>query len=299
LTDTIDQKVPAWLLEWWPILLGISILYFPTFRDLYSGSLHNEALTQGLIILIVIFYLFWEKRWVLLRPAQLASPLSGGLLLAFGLLLFILGRTQDILLFEIGSILPVLAGILLIVRGVSALKTLWFALFFSLFMIPLPGSMVDFFTASLKQVIANIAENVLYAFGYPVARSGAIITIGHYQLLVADACSGLHSMFSLSALGLLYLYLVRHKSWWRNGIIVASILPMAFFANVVRVMILILITYHFGDEAGQGFIHSAAGIVLFAVALVGLFILDWFLGLVGNQIGFNKPSQSTKDKSAP
>ena len=117
--------------------------------------------------------------------------------------------------------------------------------------------------------------------GYPITRSGVTLTIGQYQLLVADACSGLHSMFSLSAMGLLYFYLIRHRSIARNLILIAAIPMMAFAANIVRVMALVLITYHFGKRcAAQGFIHSFAGILLFIVALLGLMALDSLLGLV-------------------
>lgn len=173
-----------------------------------------------------------------------------------------------------------LLGALLITLGVGAARILWFALFFLLFMVPLPGFLVDAATGPLKQNVSIIAEHLLYAFGYPIGRSGVTLTVGPYQLLVADACSGLHSMFSLTAMGLLYLYLMEHKSWLRNGILIASILPIAFAANVVRVMVLVLVTYHFGDEAGQGFIHDSAGIVLFVVALLFLFALDGLLGFV-------------------
>ncbi len=142
-------------------------------------------------------------------------------------------------------------------------------------MIPLPGFVVDAATGPLKQYISVIAEQVLYAAGYPIARSGVTLTVGPYQLLVADACSGLHSMFSLSAMGLLYLYLMQHTSTARNLIIMAAILPIAFVANIVRVMVLILVTYHMGDEAGQGFLHGFAGIMLFIIGLLFLFALDW------------------------
>jgi len=81
-------------------------------------------------------------------------------------------------------------------------------------------------------------------------------------------------MFSLSALGLLYLYLMRHKSWLHNAIMLASTLPIAFAANIIRVLALVLVTYHFGDAAGQGFLHDAAGIVLLLVALTILLSLD-------------------------
>ncbi len=170
-----------------------------------------------------------------------------------------------------------LAGALLILQGTSALRALWFPILYFAFMVPLPGALVDAITGPLKQWVSIIAENVLYAAGYPIARSGVTLSIGPYQLLVADACSGLHSMFSLSALGLLYMYLMARKSWLHNGIMLASILPIAFAANIVRVLVLVLITYHLGDEAGQGFLHGTAGMVLIITALLFFFLLDGVL----------------------
>ena len=273
-------RIPRELIEWGPVLLGLLLLLVPTVVGLVNGIWQSEDQAHGPLILLVVLYLLWEKGQVLFESHAQTTPLAGWLSLVLGLLIYAIGRSQDIILFEVGSFIPVLAGTLLIARGTQALAKLWFPILFIIFMVPLPGFIVDGLTGPLKQHISQIAESVLYSVGYPVARSGVTISIGQYQLLVADACSGLHSMFSLSALGLLYLYLAQHKSWWRNGIIIASILPMAFFANIVRVMTLILVTYHFGDEAGQGFIHGAAGILLFVVALTGLFALDSLIGWI-------------------
>ena len=93
-------------------------------------------------------------------------------------------------------------------------------------------------------------------------------------MLVADACSGLHSMYSLSALGTLFLYLMARKSVAHNAIMLLAILPIAFLANIVRVVALVLITYHFGDAAGQGFLHEGAGFTLMIVAVIALFSFD-------------------------
>jgi exosortase/archaeosortase family protein len=106
-----------------------------------------------------------------------------------------------------------------------------------------------------------------------------VLTIGQYQLLVADACSGLNSMFTLSALGFMYLYLLRYQSWLHNGLLLLSILPVAFCANIVRVVALVLITYHFGDAAGQSFMHGFSGIVLFVIAVLILFGVDALINL--------------------
>ncbi len=281
-------------LRWWPVLLGLAVLYLPTWWDLANGLWSSEEQAHGPIILIVSLYLFWQQRAVLIPPDSCSlslesctlnlesapKPILGWSLLVLGLLLYAVGRSQEILLFEVGSQIPVLLGALLITLGGAAARALWFPILFLVFMIPLPGFLVDALTGPLKQFVSVVAENVLYAVGYPVGRSGVIINIGPYQLMVADACSGLHSIFSLSALGLLYLYLMRYASLLRNGILLASIIPIAIAANVIRVILLILITYHFGDEAGQGFAHDLAGMVLFLAALMFLIGLDGVLGLL-------------------
>lgn len=271
---------PAFNLSWLPALLGLLALYAPTYYSLANGLWSSEEQAHGPIVLAVVLWLLWQRREQLLQLPANPAPLAGSLALLAGCLLYAIGRSQDILIFEVGSQIPVLAGLLLLEWGWRAVRLCLFPLFFLVFMVPLPGAFVDAATASLKQHVSIIAESILYAVGYPIARSGVTLTIGQYQLLVADACSGLHSMFSLSAMGLLYFYLIRHSSVTRNLILIAAILPMAFAANIVRVMALVLITYHFGNNAAQGFVHSFAGIMLFIVALIGLMSLDSLLGLV-------------------
>jgi exosortase B len=280
--SALDALAP--LKTWWPIVLGLLVLYMPTYWMLAHSLWNEDDHAHGPIVLVVTLYLIWQQRAMFLagagtRPTGVEAA-SGWTLLVVGLLAYALGRSQDILLFEVGSQIPVILGMLLITLGTKAARALWFALFFLLFIVPLPGFVVDAATGPLKQYISVIAEQVLYAAGYPIARSGVMLTVGQYQLLVADACSGLHSMFSLSAMGLLYLYLMQRTSMARNLIIMAAILPIAFAANVIRVMVLILVTYHLGDEAGQGFLHGFAGIMLFIIGLLFLFVLDWALGFI-------------------
>lgn len=287
---TVTSRIEGWgcsfhiAQTWWPVILGLAVLYVPTYWTLAHGLWNTEEQAHGPIVLAITLFLIWQKRDIFLSSSSQqptgANVIFGWSILAIGLLAYTLGRSQDILLLEIGSQIPVILGVLLLALGSRSVKALWFALFFLLFMIPLPGFVVDAATGPLKQYISIIAEQVLYAVGYPIARSGVTLTVGPYQLLVADACSGLHSMFSLSAMGLLYLYLMQHVSVVRNLLMMVAILPIAFAANVVRVMVLILVTYHLGDEAGQGFLHGFAGIMLFVIGLLLLFALNGLLGLI-------------------
>ncbi|MFZ5574886.1 MAG: exosortase B [Pseudomonadota bacterium] len=274
-----DALVP--FKTWWPVVAGLLVLYVPTYWTLAHGIWNSEEQAHGPIVLAVTLFLIWQRRALFTEAAAPVTrkEVAGGLAtLVFGLLIYAVGRSQEILLMEVGSQIPVILGVLLATLGFRAVRTLWFALFFLLFMVPLPGFFVDAVTGPLKEYISVIAEKVLYTAGYPIARNGVILIVGQYQLLVADACSGLHSMFSLSAMGLLYLYLMQHTSVVRNAIIMAAIIPIAFAANIVRVMVLILVTYHLGDEAGQGFLHDFAGIMLFIIGLLFLFLLDGVLG---------------------
>ena len=267
---------------WLPVIAGLLVLYVPTFYDLATTLWQQDDYAHGPIILAIIVWLIWQKREALWVVPVNTAPLPGFGLLVFGALLYAVGRSQDIIMFEVGALAPILAGVLLVGRGWTGVRALWFPLLFVVFMVPLPGFFVDALTMPLKQNVSVIAEQLLYMAGYPIARNGVVLTIGQYQLLVADACSGLNTMFSLSALGLLYLHLVRYPSWWHNGLILASILPIAFCANIVRVMILVLVTYHLGDAAGQGFLHNFSGMVLFVIALLILFGFDSLLRLAGS-----------------
>ena len=283
LSSSVAGKYPQlspWM-PWVPVAIGLAAICLPMFYHLSQTAWNTEENGHGPIILAVFAWLVWQQRNVLIDDTLTpkTNPIAGWSALVFGLLVYIVGRSQAINTLEVGALLPILIGVLLIMRGWGAVKALWFPLLFLCFMVPLPGILVDMITGSLKQQVSAVAENVLYMAGYPIARTGVVLNIGQYQLLVADACSGLNSMFSLTALGLLYLYIMRYRNWLHIGLILLAILPIAFLANVIRVMALVLITYYFGDEAGQGFAHGATGMVLFIVALLMLLAYDSLLRL--------------------
>lgn len=271
--------------EWFPIFFCLIALYIPTWVDLARTIWATEAQAHGPIILGVALWLFWQKRLVIHELPTRPASKSGWTLFVIGLLLYVIGRSQDIQFFEVSSQIVVVSSLLLILRGWAALRAAWFPIFFLFFMIPLPGTFVDALTLPMKMAVSYVAENVLYGLGYPISRTGVILQIGQYKLLVADACAGLQTLFTLEALGLLYLNIVRHDSLFRNITLATLIIPISFVANVFRVMVLTLITYHFGDEAGQGFLHGFAGIVLFISALLLIMLVDHALQLLDRSFG--------------
>jgi exosortase B len=264
-------------LPWWLAIAGFAAMYLPVYWWAANGIWQSDEQAHGALILLVMLWLFWNTRKEIAGAPVRPMPRWGWPVFVFGLLLYVVGEAVGIAIFIFGSQPFVVAGVLLLLRGPQAIRIAWFAVFYFIFMIPLPGILVDAVTGPLKQWISVIVVELLYHVGYPISRNGVVLTIGQYQMLVADACSGLHSMYSLSALGTLFMYIMARRSKLHNAIMLASILPIAFVANIVRVIALVLITYYFGDEAGQGFLHGAAGIVLMLVALVFFFGLDAFL----------------------
>ena len=272
---------PTWqrwqppVLQWWPIVAGLLALYLPTLYDLFSGPWSQDEQMHGPIVLGIACWLI-HRNWGAMEDAAHPARSSawGWPVLVLGLLCYAIGRSQSIGFLEVGSVLPLLCGLLLLTRGGYALRSQWFALFFMLFMIPLPAVLVDMATLPMKLAVSYVVENALYWACYPISRTGVTLQIGQYMLLVADACAGLHTLLTLEALGLLYLNIVRHDSRLRNIGLALLIVPISFTANVVRVMALTLITYHLGDAMGQGFLHRFAGIVLFLSALLLIIAFD-------------------------
>jgi exosortase B len=271
-----DQAVQPWFL----VLGGLAALVLPSYWVAAHGLWQSDDFGHGPIILAVALWLFWQVRRQVLDAPERPAPRLGWPLFGLGLLLYCFGRVFGVSSVEFASQIFVVAGGLLLMKGRSALRAAWFPVFYLVFMVPLPASLVDSLTAPLKQWVSIIVVDMLYAAGYPIARAGVTIAIGPYQLLVADACSGLNSMFSLSALGALFMYIMARRSRLHNAIMIASIVPIAFAANIVRVVTLVLVTYHLGDEAGQGFLHGAAGMVLMLAALAVLVAVDWALARI-------------------
>lgn len=267
---------------WWAVALGLVAMYAATVHGLATTIWSTDEQGHGPIVLAVSVWLL-VKAWPQIDTLDGSAPRLGwgwGLF-ALALLLYVFGKSQRILSAQTFSAVLMLVSLLLLLRGPRQLKAAWFPLFFLLFLVPLPAALVDAVTQPMKTAVSTLAAQVLYSAGYPIARSGVILQIGPYQLLVADACAGLHTLFTLEAMGLLYLNVVRHASLVRNISLAILIVPISFAANVIRVIALSLITFHFGDAAGQGFLHGFAGMVLFLSALLLIIAADSLLRFVG------------------
>ena len=271
----------------WIMMTGLAVMFIPTLYSLFAvnGLWLDDEHSHGPIILGISLWLLW-KRWHGehdLLPYQ-PSIVLAWLCFILAAALYIPGRALSIVYFETAAFVLALVGVVLMSGGAKLLDALKFPLFFMLFMIPLPNTLVGPLTGAMKLAVSAATVSILGWADFPVARNGVIISLGQYQLLVADACSGMRTLFMLEALGILYLNLVHFSSRVRNIVLPILIIPISFTANVVRVIILCLITYYWGSAAGQGFLHGFAGMVLFIAGLLMMLGADHILRLLSAKL---------------
>lgn len=258
----------------WPAALGLLLLGVPTLINVARESWTGETGVHGPIVLATGIWLFaqrWQELQSIARPGR---GLPAAILIALSLVAYVFGRAFDFLAIEVLAFGGVLLALFYLVFGGEAVRRMWFPIVYLGFVVPIPGWVIDTITGPLKAYVSHSATYLLEGAGYPIVREGVTLYVAQYQLLVEDACAGLNSLISLTAISLFYIYVLHNASWRYALFLMLWIVPVALLANLLRVIILVLITYHFGNAAAQGFLHSTAGLVMFATALLGIFAVD-------------------------
>lgn len=279
-----NKAIPRALMAWVaanPVLVaGILAVLVPTMLLVANESWSTEQGAHGPIVLATGLWLLLRE-WPNAKPVM--APASGGLVAAIFvplLLLYFVSRVSHIVETEGFLMYGLVIATIFSFVGWQAIKRLWFPLMYLLFVLPPPETLVAMVTNPLKILLSESAVGLLYALGYPIASAGVTIQVGQYQLLVAEACAGLNSLISLSAIALFYVYLRHHANVRYSLLMFLAILPVAVFANFVRIILLVLLTYHGGEAAAQGFLHDFAGLTMFMTALITIFAIDHLFGLL-------------------
>lgn len=268
------RTVAAFASAHWFLILGLAAMILPTLASVARDSWSTEQGAHGPVVLATGVWLVLRMRPAFLPLVRPGLPLLATIGLVITFAVYALGRISGTVEMEGFALYGTMVVITYAYIGARAMKVLWFPILYFAFLFPPPDSLVAAVTQPLKLGISREAVNLLSHFGLSVSRTGVIIQVDQYDILVAAACSGLNSIISLSAIGLFYIY-IRHNANWRYAILLMiAIVPVAILANFVRVLLLILITYFFGDAAAQGFLHGFAGMTMFTVALLGIFAID-------------------------
>jgi len=258
------------------LVISYAILFTPVYLNFLNGAWAREENAHMPFILAICIGLgfteFSSGRIKLVSHS--IEKFIGGLILSVGLLLFFYSRIEEVELVLSITQLIIIFGSVLMVSGIKGVQSLWFVFALSLYLVLWPGWAMDMVTFPLKMMISAQVADGLFFFGFPVSHEGAIISAGAYELLVADACSGINSLIALTSVGVVYLYVIKRPNPYSNVVTLLMLIPIAILANMIRVAALVMITYFLGYDAGQSFLHDLSGLIMFAVALLGVFAVE-------------------------
>ena len=262
----------------WPVWAGIALLAVPVLVDLAHGPWAGDLGSYGMIVLALAIWLV-ARRWPEMKAAGAPGHAAIGVPLLLGALgMFVLARIVTHVVAETLAFYLALIATLYLFVGYRGLRQGWFPLFYGLLAVPPPRSLVLDLTMNLRLGITDAAVAVLDAAGYRVASSGNMMFVDQYQIAIVEACSGINSMISLTAIGLFYVYFRRPSlslpAWIAAWL---TIIAFAVLGNFVRVLAIILMTHYFGSGVAQGPAHEATGLLTFVVTLGGVMLLDAIL----------------------
>ena len=285
------------------IAVLVVLVYRHAFATLWRTWETNPNYSHGTLIPpIVIFLLWYVRRSVVeaMAPAETAgvgaaratgaagvggpgvggpgtAGLVGGLLLiALALAGHLVSIRSGVFMTQGYSLVLLLFGLALVLLGGRAMRVLWFPLGYLAFMLPMPPFLMNVVSFKLKLFAARVGSAIAVKMGIPLARSGMTIHIPAGSLRIADPCSGLRSLIALVALGALFAYFTRARTWKRVVLLLAAI-PLAAIANTVRIAVLCAVANVWGIDVALGFFHDFSGFLLFFIALGGLFVLRGLL----------------------
>ncbi len=254
------------------VLLGLVLwAYWPTLGGMAERWGDDPQFSHGYLVPLFSVYLLGARRHLL--DGQSLSPNWWGLaFLAAGLGLGALGSLVFLTWFEDISLLPVLAGLAVVAGGWAALRWSWPAILFLGFMAPLPFRLQVALGGTLQRVATQVSTYVLQTLGAPAVSEGNIILIGDVRIGVVEACSGLGMLVTFFALATAIAILLRSGSWWLRLAVVASAVPVAVAANVVRITATGLLYQAAQAEAARVVFHDLAGWLMMPLAVLAILL---------------------------
>lgn len=260
--------------SWWKAAVIAALLlwlYMPTFAHLAGQWWNDPNYSHGFFVPLFSAFVIWQTRTSLNTLSRRPSW-SGLFFLGIGLCVLIVGQMGAELFLSRLSLLIVLGGLLVLFLGWNFFRALLFPWAFLLLMIPIPAIVFNQITFPLQILASKVASNTLPWMGVPVLREGNVIVLPAMALEVAEACSGIRSLMSLTTLAIIYGYLMERKVGVRVLLAVASI-PIAVAANSLRIVGTGLLVQYWDPEKAEGFFHEFSGWLIFVVSLVMLYLL--------------------------
>ena len=268
---------PAKIIDkrFWIILGFVVVVYLPVLYDLVIDWYIDDNYSHGFLILPLAVWLIWRKRKDLAQTPISKNNL--GLLFIVGSLMLLIAGTAGAEYFTARtSFVFLLVSMSFYFFGWPFTRKIWFAFFIMLFMIPIPYVIYYAITFPMQLFASKVSTVFLQAIGLPLIRQGNILHIPGYSMEVAEACSGIRSLFSLLALGALFAYFTQTNKI-KAVILFLSTIPIAIAGNVFRVSLTALCAHTISIKFAEGILHEISGLIVFVFSLFLLFVFGAIL----------------------
>ncbi|MBD3367977.1 MAG: exosortase [Candidatus Eisenbacteria bacterium] len=262
------------------VVVLVYLIYGDALRTLWLTWQTNANYSHGMLIPPIAAFLFWVERERFRERATSGTPWAIPFVVA-ALAVHVLSIRAGVFMTQGYSLVLLVAAVIALLFGGRALRAVWFSVAYLVFMLPMPPLLMSAVSFRLKIFAARAGSALAIKLGIPLARVGMTIHMPAGSLRIADPCSGLRSLIALLALGALFGYFSRGPVWKRVALF-ASALPIAVAANIVRIMLLCVVANVWGIETALGFFHDVSGVIIFVIALIGLFIVRRLLGIRGS-----------------
>lgn len=258
------------------VLLATIAVVWPAFAHAIEVWSTTEEFSYGFLIPPVALGVIWFRRHALLSSIGQGS--TGGLVIVItSLIVYLAAQRQGVHALAGVAISPLLLGAAIYLWGWQAGRVLAFPLGFLVFGLGVFRGLLDTVGFALQGITALGAGTLAKMIGLPVTRDGLVLSSDRFAFIVAEPCSGMSSLVSLLALAALWTYVARGSMTARAAVLL-SVAPLAIFANSVRVTAVLVVAQLYGQDAAIGFFHGASSLVVFGLALGGLFAVSRLVG---------------------
>ena len=247
------------------ILLLVFILFLKPLSSLFRIWLSNPDYSHGFFVVPISVYMTWTNRVKWQKVPSKASP-AWAFFFFFSVLFYLLAVFSKIHTLIFISMVLLLICLLFALIGWQKGNYFLIPILFLFFMFPIPSSAYILMTNPLKLFITSISAWIIRLFDIPVFQQGNLLFFSNTRLEVAEACSGIRSIYSYLMISIVYTVLT--KDVRIKLILILSSIPLAIFVNILRVTLTGILSHHFGEKIAQGFFHEFTGIVLFFVGFI-------------------------------
>ncbi len=250
------------------------VAFIPVYPRLVWTWINHSDNSHGLLVPFVSVYFIWQER-AKFKEIKISHSNWGIIILIISMGFYLLSYAGGVAVVPRAMIVSSLIGLVLSALGKEVFGLLSFPLLYLFFMVPVPESILLLVAFPLQLFATKISTFIIQVFSIPAYREGNMLYFAQTHLEIAEACSGIRSIMSFGMLSFIFAYMM-DKIWWKRIILVLSTIPLALFANIVRVTGTGILAHFYGSKVALGFLHEFSGLVVFAfgfVLLLGEFLL--------------------------